>query len=140
MRCPTTHLHRPRVSEPRIENSETVKRIADAYIPYMEKMFEFFEQLSADSLGYEVKQILLLHANELNADYFDELARMMKRRGYSFITLEEALKDKAYSLPDVPTAKGLSWLHRWMLAKGEKLRPEAREPEFITHLFKEYGQ
>jgi hypothetical protein len=26
----------------------------------------------------------------------------MSRRGYAFISLEEALKDKAYGLPDAP--------------------------------------
>jgi peptidoglycan-N-acetylglucosamine deacetylase len=78
-----------------------------------------------------------LHANELNADYFDELA-LMKKRGYKFISLEEALKDTAYKLPDAPSTKGLSWLHRWMLAKGKEMHPEPREPEFITQLFKKY--
>jgi peptidoglycan/xylan/chitin deacetylase (PgdA/CDA1 family) len=116
----------------------TMKRVADAYVPYMEKMFDFFEKLSVDSLGYEVKQVLLLHANELNADHFNDLVRMMKIRGYSFITLEEALKDKAYALPDDPTPKGLSWLHRWMLAKGQEMKPEPREPEFINQLFNAY--
>jgi peptidoglycan/xylan/chitin deacetylase (PgdA/CDA1 family) len=113
----------------------TMKRVGDAYIPYMESVFAHFEKLSADFLGYEVKQTLLLHANDLNADYFDELAQMMKRRGYTFISLEEALKDKAYSLPDAQANKGLSWIHRWMLAKGLQMKPEPTEPEFITQLF-----
>ena len=87
-------------------------------------------------VGYEVKQALLLHANEINADYFDQLVRMMKRRGYKFITLEQALRDKAYRLPDAQSSEGISWLHRWALAKGMKLREEPREPGFITALFK----
>lgn len=115
---------------------ETMKRVGAAYVPYMEQIFDFFEKLSADFLGYEVKQVLLLHANELNADYFDELVRMMRRRGYSFVTLEEALRDKAYSLPDAQTTRGLSWIHRWMIAKGQSMRPEPGEPEFITELFR----
>ena len=117
---------------------ETMRRVVEAYIPYMEGIFTFFEKLSADSLGYEVKQTLLLHASELNADHFDDLARMMKRRGYRFISLEDALKDRAYSLPEAQTTRGLSWLHRWMLAKGETLKPEPAEPQFITLLFSSY--
>ena len=101
----------------------------------MESVFDFFEKLSADSLGYEVKQTLLLHANDLNADHFDDLVRMMKKRGYTFITLDEALRDKAYRLPDAQVTKGLSWIHRWMIAKGMEMRPEPGEPEFITKLF-----
>ncbi|HVG19328.1 MAG TPA: polysaccharide deacetylase family protein [Blastocatellia bacterium] len=116
-------------------DKETVERVVDAYIPYMETMFDFFERLSIDALGYEVKQTLLLHANELNADYFDQLVTMMRRRGYSFISLDEALKDRAYSLPDAQVKTGLSWIHRWMIAKGMTMRPEPREPEFIARLF-----
>jgi peptidoglycan/xylan/chitin deacetylase (PgdA/CDA1 family) len=112
-----------------------MKRLTDAYIPYMESVFAHFEKLSVDFLGYEVKQTLLLHANELNADYFDELAQMMRRRGYSFISLADALKDKAYDLPDAQANKGLSWIHRWMLAKGLQMKPEPLEPEFVTQLF-----
>ena len=113
----------------------TAKRVADAYLPYMESIFDFFEKLSRDALGYEVRQTLLLHANQLNADHFEALAAMMRRRGYAFITLDEALQDKAYSLPDAQVKKGLSWIHRWMIAKGMPMRPEPSEPEFIAKLF-----
>lgn len=116
---------------------EAMRRIAESYIPYMESVFDFFERLSVDFLGREVKQVLLLHANELNADHFDELVRMMRRRGYSFITLEQALTDEAYRLPDAQTTRGLSWLHRWMSAKGMQMRPEPSEPQFITQMFNE---
>lgn len=118
-------------------DAETMKRIADAYVPYMESIFEFFEQLSVDTLGYEVKQTLLLHVNDLNAEYFDDLVQMMKRRGYVFVSLDRALKDEAYRLPDVPVKDGPSWIHRWRLAKGMPRRVEPREPEFISALFRE---
>lgn len=119
-------------------DTATMKRVADAYVPYMESVFEFFEKLSVDFLGYEVKQTLLLHANDLNADHFDDLARMMRKRGYSFITLDEALKDKAYQLPDALDKKGLSWIHRWMKAKGMEIRPEPSEPKHVSDLFQAY--
>jgi peptidoglycan-N-acetylglucosamine deacetylase len=121
-------------------DSKTMAEVGAAYVPYMEKMFEFFEQLSKDSFGYEIKQVLLLHANELNADYFDKLAAMMKRRGYSFITLEEALKDKTYTLPDAQMNRGVSWIHRWRMAKHLPMVVEPSEPEFITKMFKDAQQ
>lgn len=118
----------------------TMKRVAGAYIPYMEAVMAFFEQLSVDFLGYEVRQTLLLHANELNADCFDALIRMMKGRGYTFISLEKALEDPAYALPDAQVRKGLSWLHRWMLAGGAQMKREPAEPAFIGELFRQYGR
>ena len=117
-------------------DEEAMKRIADAYLLYMDGIFDFFEKLSVDTLGYEVKQTLLLHVNDLNADHFDDLVGMMKRRGYSFISLENALKDNAYRLPDAQEKQGISWIHRWRLAKGMPLIMEPNEPEFINSLFK----
>ncbi len=106
-------------------------RIADAYVSYMTQVIEHFEQLSRDFLGYEVKQTLLLHANALNADHFGRLALMLRARGYRFIRLGEALVDPAYTLPEAHSPRGLSWLHRWMLAKGQPMREEPREPAWI---------
>lgn len=113
-------------------DAATAKRIADGYVPYMEEVFAFYEKLSTDVLGYELPQILLVHAHQLNADRFDELAAMMKRRGYTFVTLEHALKDKAYSQPDTFTSKmGISWLQRWAITKGGEFRKETPLPEFM---------
>jgi len=77
---------------------------------------------------------LLLHANFINSDYFDDIAKMLKKRGYKFITLEEALKDEAYKLPDTFNRKaGISWLHRWALGKGREniLPDEPKTPDFV---------
>jgi peptidoglycan-N-acetylglucosamine deacetylase len=116
---------------------KTANRVAAAYITYMEGIFDFFEKLSVEVVGYEVKQVLLLHANPLNADYFEELVQMMKKRGYAFISLDQALEDPAYRLPDhYAGPQGLSWLHRWAVSKGMKLREEPREPDFITALLR----
>jgi peptidoglycan/xylan/chitin deacetylase (PgdA/CDA1 family) len=108
------------------------KRIAADYIEYMENVTKHFEKLSKDFLEYEVPQILLLHANGLNSDYLDSLAAMYRRRGYRFITLDEALKDIAYTLPEVTSRRGLSWIHRWMLAKGLKMKEEPGVPDWIN--------
>lgn len=122
----------------RRQNRADAARIAAAYIPYMEQMFEYFEKLSVEVAGYEIKQILLVHANQLNADTFDQLARMMRRRGYGFITLEQALQDEAYRLPDnYAGRRGISWLHRWGITKGmsSRLETEPQEPRWVREMF-----
>jgi peptidoglycan/xylan/chitin deacetylase (PgdA/CDA1 family) len=113
----------------------TMERVAQAYVPYMQSVFAHFEQLSRRFLGYEVEQILLLHANQLNADHVGDLIAMLRKRGYRFITLDAALQDPAYALPDAQAARGLSWLHRWMLAKGLPVQNEPVEPPFVRELF-----
>ena len=60
--------------------------------------------------------MLLIHASLLNADRFDTLARVIERRGYTFVTLEEALADSAYRSADTYVGPaGITWLHRWAL-------------------------
>lgn len=94
-------------------------RIAVDYVRYMEEMFEFFERLSVSLLGREPAQILLLHANALNADHLDVLAAMIAARGYRFVSLEEALRDPAYARPDRYIGqRGPSWLERWAVTEG----------------------
>ncbi len=116
-------------------DKQMAERVAEAYIPYMEKKFAYFEQQSMALFGYEMKQVLLLHANALNADYFDKLARMIKKRGYEFISLDEALTDKAYTSPDAYAGPGgITWIHRWAITAGKDddfFRGEPRTPAFV---------
>lgn len=117
----------------RVDDEERMQRVAGEYVPYMEKMLEFYEQLSRDVLGYEVPQVLMLTGNALNADKLDDLVAMLKRRGYTFITLEEALKDPAYSQPDTYTGPtGISWLQRWAITKGGEFRTEPYLSDFMS--------
>jgi peptidoglycan/xylan/chitin deacetylase (PgdA/CDA1 family) len=106
-------------------------KLAKEYLDYMERTVAHFEQLSQDFLGRPMKHTLLLHANDLNADHFPKLVAMLKRRGYRFITLDEALTDPAYQLPEAQSRRGLSWLHRWMLARGLPMNEEPLEPEWV---------
>ncbi|MDQ3585178.1 MAG: M56 family metallopeptidase [Pyrinomonadaceae bacterium] len=117
----------------RADDEERMQRVAGEYVPYMEKMMEFYEQLSRDVMGYEVPQVLMLTGNALNAEKLDDLVAMLKRRGYTFITLEEALKDPAYSQPDTYTGPtGISWLQRWAITKGGEFRTEPYLSDFMS--------
>lgn len=111
-----------------------LKKIGEAYVPYMESKIEYWERQSQKTLGREISQVLLMHANRINSVYVGDLAKMMKKRGYKFVSLEEALKDEAYQLPDTFIKRnGISWLHRWALAKGKDtiVGDEPRVPEFV---------
>jgi peptidoglycan/xylan/chitin deacetylase (PgdA/CDA1 family) len=115
-------------------DEKTRRRVAEMYVPYMESVVAHFEDLSQSFLGRPMKHTLLLHANEINADHFGALVAMLKKRGYRFITLDEALTDPAYRLPEAQSPRGISWIHRWMLAKGLPMQEEPLEPEWIRKL------
>src|SRR5688500_11943012 len=78
---------------------ELMKKVGEAYVPYMEAKLEYWERQSMKLLGREMSQTLLIHANFINSDYLDDLAAMFKRRGYKIVPLAESLKDEANEWP-----------------------------------------
>jgi peptidoglycan/xylan/chitin deacetylase (PgdA/CDA1 family) len=111
-------------------------RLGEDYLRYMESVFAFIEGVSRDLLGREIAQVLLLHANALNADYFPRVAAMMKVRGYRYVTLEEALRDPAYARPDTYVGRwGVSWLHHWEITEGRKRSPSPDRPEWVMKAY-----
>lgn len=115
---------------------EAAARIRSSYLEYMDSVTAFYERQSVAIVGRELPQILLLHANRLNADALDGLASMLRRRGYQFISLDEALKDPAYNSPDSYAGSGgITWLHRWATTAGvsrDVYRGEPEVPAWIT--------
>jgi len=57
----------------------------------------------------------------------DELLTDFQRRGYRFVSLDEATTHPAYATPDHYTGpKGLSWLQRWTVVKGLPLEGDGQ--------------
>ena len=107
----------------------TRARVADEYVRYMEAVTAYYERQSTALFGREIPQVLLLHANNLNADHFGRLAQMYRRRGYAFVPLEQAMEDPAYASEDTYTGpRGPSWMHRWALTQGRPPASLAGEP------------
>lgn len=113
----------------RAPDAATRGRVADEYVRYMDSVTAYYEQQSTALFGREIPQVLLLHANNLNAEHFGRLAEMYRRRGYAFITLQQALRDPAYTSEDTYTGPaGITWIHRWALTQGKRGAFFAGEP------------
>lgn len=111
------------------ERGAILRRLERGYVPYMLNKLDYYEAQSQQLLGYNVPHVWLMHANELNAAAFDALVEGTRRRGYRFITLDEALRDPAYARPDGYTGRfGPSWLHRWAMAERKPKEFYAGEP------------
>jgi len=113
-------------------DSALQEELAKSYLSYSDLVFEYSEKLSKQIVGYEPKQILLLHANQLEADHIGELLDVMRKRGYRFITLEDALGDQAYSLPDTYVGEeGTGWLDHWAIAQGKPPQGAPVFPQWV---------
>lgn len=116
--------------------TETHDRSRLEYLPYLESVIAFFEQRSIEVVGREFPQVLLIHASQLNADLMPELIAMFRRRGYAFVTLDQALEDPAYQLSESYVGRGgFSWIHRWSQHKRLPDRAEPDPPAWVQNGF-----
>ncbi len=108
------------------------QQIVKDYLAYHEAVFAYDEQLSVKVLGYEPRQILLLHASNLEADHIGELLDLLRKRGYRFITLGDALDDQAYSLPDTYIGEGgTGWIEHWAITEGKIPMGAPQFPQWV---------
>jgi len=119
------------------QDNTLINQIGSDYIAYMEQKVLYFERQSMALFGRPIKQILLLHANALNSDYLDSLAKMFKKNNYDFISLKKALEDEAYQTPITVYGKwGISWIDRWALSQGKKGEFFKGDPETPAYIVK----
>lgn len=110
-------------------------RLADGYVAYMDTVIGFYEAQARAITGREIPQVLLIHANRINAERLDDLLAVMRRRGYRFVSLEEALRDPAYERSDGYVGPaGITWLHRWAIADGMDRSIFRGEPEVPAYV------
>ncbi|OWQ86374.1 hypothetical protein CDN98_11435 [Roseateles terrae] len=112
--------------------------VEDDYDAHLRRSIGVFESMSAQLFGRQIPQILLIHANRLNADTLDRSLSTLRAMGYRFITLDEAVKDQAYQRPVAASGKfGPSWLARWARFEGVKLsvygQPDPDGPTVALH-------
>jgi peptidoglycan/xylan/chitin deacetylase (PgdA/CDA1 family) len=113
------------------------QKLVSAYLVYATDVFDYYEKLSKDLIGYEPKQILLLHANWLEADHIDELLDLLRKRGYQFVTLQDALGDNAYGMQDDYVGEeGTGWIDHWAITRGRPPLNEPMFPEWVKEKYK----
>jgi peptidoglycan/xylan/chitin deacetylase (PgdA/CDA1 family) len=124
----------------RKHDEATASRLRKDYLDFTVAATEFAERISPKIFGREVTQTLLIHANDINADCLDEMLKRFSARGYSFVSLDEAMSDPAYQTKDtLVTASGPSWLWRWMKSKGMNisLADDPEPPQWVIELFRQ---
>jgi peptidoglycan/xylan/chitin deacetylase (PgdA/CDA1 family) len=110
-------------------DSSSQKRIVQAYLQQTKDVLSYSEVLARQSFGRDIPQVMLLHADALNADQLDAVLTTFEQRNYRFISLHDALSDPAYATPDEYVGPlGISWLDRWQIVLGKPFHPNEPLP------------
>lgn len=119
----------------RLGDKALAAEVGKQYLANMSSYMDYYEAQSDSLFGRQISQTLLLHANAINADYLGELLGILQKKGYTFVSLDEALTDPAYQSVDRYVGKGgISWLHRWALSQGKKGAFFKGEPEVPANI------
>ena len=119
-------------------DTDMQQKIVKDYLAYHDAVFAFTEQQSVKVVGYEPRQILLLHASNLEADHIGELMDVLRKRGYRFITLGDALSDGAYSLPNTYVGEeGSGWIDQVAITQGKIPQGAPVFPQWVIERTKE---
>jgi len=114
----------------------TMTEVRVAFMNYISKMFDHYEGYSQDLFGRDISQTMVLTPSRLVADSFDDLFGMIQKRGYKFVTMEEAQADEAYKTRENFVGNsGISWFERWTLAESKPLRAEPKVSEEVQKIW-----
>ena len=118
-----------------LKNNEPAKAdsIGRLYVTKTMEFFTYFEGLSEQMFNRPISQIYQSHDNILNTLYLPEILKQLKERGYTFISLQEALTDPAYKSTDYFFGKwGISWIYRWIADADQRMKLLRAEPDNAT--------
>ncbi len=87
--------------------------LAALYVPHMLAATAHAQAMARAKFGRDVRHVLLLHQNTLNAHHLGRLLDALAAAGARFVTLERALADPIYAKPDAYAGtKGIAWAYR----------------------------
>lgn len=116
-------------------------RIIEKYIEFTADLFKYFEGVTHELYGRNIKHIYLCHTNLLNAACFEKLTKRLKEdMGYQFVSLDEALTDNIYQSTDYYTNRyGISWIYRW-IENDAKRKSFMRKEPYLSEIEEEYNK
>jgi len=103
--------------------------IGRQYITHTLALFDYFETLSVRLHNRNIKHIYLCHDNLLNTDFLVPLISRLRQKGYTFISIEDSLRDPVYQSTDYYTGRfGFSWVYRWQPDEAKRKMMMRGEP------------
>jgi len=88
------------------QDGPATRWVKHMYLEAAKASLAWARTVSAQLLQRQIKHILLLHANALDAAILDDLLRAHQAEGISFISLESALQDPAYAIYEDEAGEG----------------------------------
>jgi peptidoglycan/xylan/chitin deacetylase (PgdA/CDA1 family) len=120
-------------------NLEALKRM---YVDVMMDAIEFYDNIAEKHISGDFSHVLLLHENDLAAEFIDDLVVALRNKGWKIVVPEEAyFQSSLDEIPDKVKTLNQGRVIAHAIADGYKgpIRSKYESKDKWAALFKEYG-
>ena len=116
-------------------NRTAVQRLHDTYLDTADTYIGVYRELAHRLYGRDVPYVLLMHAGAFDARMLPELLALFRKRGFTFVSLEQAMADPVYRTDARVAAPGGTTFNELVATERHVAMPDAQEPEhFLERL------
>ena len=123
----TTSGTTPTPAAPLATTTSPSTTLRTTYLATADKYITVFRDLTHTLYGRDIPYVLLLHIGAFDARMLPDLIDLFRQRGFTFITLPEALKDPVYAAdPDIALKYGGAFQEQVAPARHIKIPPNTK--------------
>jgi peptidoglycan/xylan/chitin deacetylase (PgdA/CDA1 family) len=110
-------------------DAQSIAWLKSSYLSIESSYLDLGRDLAKMVYGHDINHVLLLHLGAFSRTILPDALDLMQKKGFTFVTLEEAESDPAYEGdPDVGSKYGGTLLELWIEAKKIKFPPVMEKP------------
>jgi peptidoglycan/xylan/chitin deacetylase (PgdA/CDA1 family) len=111
-------------------DAKEIHWLHDSYLAAADRSVTQFRDLTHELYGRDISYVLLLHIGPFDAKMLPELIALLRGRGFTFVSLPEAMADKAYSEdPRIAVRHGLTFLEQVAAERHIRFTADTRSLE-----------
>jgi len=110
-------------------DAQSIALLKSSYLSIESSYLDLGRDLAKTVYGHDINHVLLLHLGAFSSTILPDALDLMQKKGFTFVTLEEAESDPVYEGdPDVGSKYGGTLLELWIEAKKIKFPPVMEKP------------
>jgi peptidoglycan/xylan/chitin deacetylase (PgdA/CDA1 family) len=95
-----------------------IERLESTYLATASEYLDVHRQTAKLVFGREISHVLVLHLGAFSSTILPDMLTLLKQKGFTLVTLEEAERDPAYEADPDAASKGGTLLEQWVDARG----------------------
>jgi peptidoglycan/xylan/chitin deacetylase (PgdA/CDA1 family) len=111
-------------------DAKEIEWLHDSYLAAADRSIAQFRDLTHVLYGRDISYVLLLHIGPFDAKMLPELIALLRSRGFTFVSLPDAMSDAAYNVdPGVAAAHGLTFQEQVVAERHIRFTADTRSLE-----------